>query len=90
MKMLDIAEVLNERQKTHGDFKDVADIGACLKGVMRTSKNWREERLHSSVMEGLDMIQHKIARILSGNPCEADHWRDIAGYAECVLRVLKG
>jgi hypothetical protein len=33
-------------------------------------------------MEALEMICTKIARILSGNPNDPDHWKDIAGYAE--------
>jgi hypothetical protein len=27
------------------------------------------------------MILHKLARVLSGNPDNADHWDDIGGYA---------
>jgi hypothetical protein len=88
-KTMSVHDILSERQKTHGDFTDVADIGHCLKEVMRTSKNWREDNLSASVMEGLDMIQHKIARVLSGNPLEEDHYKDIAGYAECILRTLR-
>jgi hypothetical protein len=34
--------------------------------------------------EALDMILHKIARIVNGNPNETDHWHDIAGYATLV------
>jgi hypothetical protein len=83
-----VDSILDDRQKTHGDFADVASLGSCLKEVMRTSKNWRDEELDAAVMEGLDMIQHKIARILSGNPYEPDHYKDIAGYAECILRVI--
>lgn len=32
-------------------------------------------------LESLDMILHKCGRILSGDPNEPDHWRDIEGYA---------
>lgn len=39
--------------------------------------------------EALDMIQHKIGRILSGNPNEPDHWHDIAGYATLVENILR-
>ena len=34
------------------------------------------------------MIQHKVARIVSGNAYERDHWVDIMGYAALVLREL--
>jgi hypothetical protein len=39
--------------------------------------------------ESLDMIAHKIARILNGNPNVHDHWHDIAGYATLVANDLK-
>lgn len=44
--------------------------------------------LSSAQAEALEMIQHKIGRILSGNPNEPDHWRDIAGYATLVENIL--
>jgi hypothetical protein len=36
------------------------------------------------------MILMKLARVIAGNPNEPDHWRDIAGYAELVVRSLEG
>ena len=39
--------------------------------------------------ESLEMIEHKIARIISGNAYEPDHWLDIMGYAALVLRELE-
>jgi hypothetical protein len=43
-------------------------------------------RLDHSQAEALDMIAHKIGRILAGDPNHADHWDDIAGYARLVAR----
>ena len=40
--------------------------------------------------EALGMIQHKIARILNGDPTYADSWHDIAGYAKLVDDRLNG
>lgn len=37
--------------------------------------------LTATQLESLDMILHKCGRILSGDPNEPDHWRDIEGYA---------
>jgi len=40
--------------------------------------------------EALDMIAHKIGRIVNGDPDYEDSWRDIAGYATLVAdRLLK-
>jgi hypothetical protein len=34
------------------------------------------------------MIQHKVARILNGEPDYSDNWHDIAGYATLVDDLL--
>ena len=78
-------EVLTEREKTHGDFRDVAKLDQELKMLIYMSKNWQS--LSDEHRVSLDMICHKISRILSGNPNEDDHWRDIAGYAELGRRA---
>jgi hypothetical protein len=39
--------------------------------------------------ECLDMVAHKIARILCGNHNELDHYIDIIGYCTLVLNRLK-
>ena len=36
------------------------------------------------------MIQHKIGRILNGDPNYDDNWRDICGYSQLVLDELNG
>ena len=41
-------------------------------------------------LEALDMIAHKIARIINGDPDYADSWHDIAGYAKLVADRLDG
>lgn len=38
--------------------------------------------------ECLEMIAHKIGRILNGDPHYEDSWRDIAGYATLVADRL--
>ena len=40
--------------------------------------------------EALEMIVHKMARIVNGNPDNADSWLDIAGYAMLVADRLEG
>jgi hypothetical protein len=42
----------------------------------------------ASQREALEMIAHKISRILAGDPHFADHWTDISGYARLVERQL--
>ena len=80
-----IEDVLNERQKTHGDYVLHAQITQELKRVIAV---YDRADLSDTQRETLDMIAHKIGRILAGNPNYADHWTDIAGYATLIERQL--
>ena len=54
---------------------------------MRRQSGWG--RLNTAQEEALEMIAHKIARIINGDPDYKDNWHDIAGYATLVERSLK-
>lgn len=79
---MDIKTTLAARQSTHGSFKESAITVQRLKAVMRNTPNW--ESLSGSQKEALEMAQHKIGRILHGDPNFADHWIDIQGYIRLV------
>lgn len=83
---MDINATLEERSKTHGNFKKNAELSQDLKESMRCGHKWHVLAL--SQREALDMISSKIARILTGNANEPDHWRDIAGYATLIANDL--
>ena len=86
---MNIDEILAERGKTHGDFKDHAETAQRLKSTLREqSKGWQIWLSHTQ-QEALEMICHKIARIVAGDPDFVDHWRDIAGYATLVASELE-
>lgn len=86
---MNIEEILAERGKTHGDFKEHSKISQRIKLTLREqSKDWQIDFSHTQ-QEALEMICHKIARIVAGNPNFADHWRDIAGYATLVADELE-
>jgi hypothetical protein len=82
----DIKELLAERGKTHGSFIDHARVTQRLKAVIEDELSRRFEReqdgLSMEQCESIDMILHKIGRIIAGNPNFDDHWDDIAGYAK--------
>ena len=82
-----IEAILAERQKTHGDYATHAQITQGLKMFMREYRS--HIMLTSAQAEALDMIAHKIGRILAGNPDYKDHWVDIAGYAQLVVKELE-
>ncbi len=77
--------LLAERGKTHGRFEDHARCARALKRVFRDELKDREHRrqpqLTHEQVEALDMIFHKVGRIVAGDASHADHWDDIAGYA---------
>jgi hypothetical protein len=75
-------QLLNERGKTHGDFSVHASMTQALKDQMGKGFGWG--KLTDYERESLEMIAHKIGRILAGNPHFKDHWDDIAGYAKLV------
>lgn len=86
--MTDVSNTLNARNERYGAFSGQAAITQALKNLMRQSPRWND--LDSDMAEALDMIQHKIARILNGDPKYADSWHDIAGYATLVDKRLNG
>jgi hypothetical protein len=54
---------------------------------MRRTPGWK--RLSKDKREALEMIQHKIGRILNGNPEFHDSWHDIVGYAKLAADRVK-
>jgi hypothetical protein len=83
-----IDATLAERGSRYGEFEDGAFIMQSLKGVMQSTDGWT--RLSPPQREALEMIQHKIGRILNGDPNYADSWVDIAGYAKLISDNLDG
>jgi hypothetical protein len=83
-----VANTLDERGTRYGKFSGHALIAQTLKDEMHCTLGW--ERLSRSQAEALDMIAHKIARILNGDPNYADSWHDIAGYASLIDNQLNG
>ena len=77
-----IENILEQRGTTHGDFTDNAYIAQELKRIVRSGTIYIA--MTAVQMEAIDMILHKIARAVSGNPNHKDHWDDIAGYATLV------
>ena len=81
-------DILAERQKTHGPFSSHALISQQLKSTVRANIGDYGAALSFAQKEALEMIMHKVARILNGNANHKDHWDDIAGYATLVSREL--
>lgn len=84
--MTDIDATLKERGTRYGSFADHARISCNIKAAMADSPNW--ERLAPDQREALEMVAHKTARILNGDPDFHDSWHDIIGYVKLVADRL--
>lgn len=82
-----VNELLDEREKRYGSFDGHAGISQGLKNILQSHPKWHE--LKDNQRESLEMICHKIARILNGDPDYIDNWTDIAGYSVLVEQDLR-
>lgn len=86
--MESIDETLKERGTKYGEFIGHATIAQNIKDAMKASPNW--STLAKDQKECLEMLAHKVARILNGDPNYHDSWHDIIGYTKLVAdRILK-
>lgn len=81
---------LDARAVEYGKFIEGAEVMQMLKRVVQAALNNRDKTLAHDQAEAMDMIIHKIGRIVNGNPDVVDHWLDIAGYAKLVADRLEG
>jgi Ribonuclease G/E len=82
--------ILNERGQRYGKFTEHAEITQQLKKLMHSHALRHGGPLSFDQAEALDMIAHKIGRIVNGDPDYIDSWDDIAGYAVLVADRLRG
>lgn len=85
-----INTVLTERGHRYGKFITHAFITQEMKRLINAQLGERGKTLAADQQEALDMICHKIGRIVNGDPDYADSWVDIAGYAKLVADRLEG
>ena len=85
-----IDAVLDERGSRYGKFESHAEITQTLKREAARYLTRQRKELSFDQQEALDMIFHKIGRIINGDPDYADSWVDIAGYAKLVADRLEG
>lgn len=77
-----IEDTLAQRGSAYGDFREQGRITQNLKRAMHDSPNWAG--LPAYMKEGLDMIQHKISRMLNGDALYDDNMHDIIGYTKLM------
>jgi len=86
----EVDSTLDARAVEYGKFIEGAEVIQMLKRVVQNALNNRDKTLAHDQAESLDMILHKVGRIINGNPDVIDHWLDIAGYAQLVADRLNG
>jgi hypothetical protein len=85
-----LTTTLTERGNRYGPFVGHAEITQKLKTVIADGLQKRCKTIDPDQQEALDMICHKIGRIVNGDPDYDDSWVDIAGYAKLVADRLQG
>lgn len=94
---MSVESTLKERSR-YGEFDTHSFLSQQLKTAMVThtiaatetyNYNTPYSRLPADMKEALEMIQHKIARIINGDPNYTDNWHDIQGYAKLIEDRLR-
>ena len=83
----DIDAVLAERGNRYGEFNRHAILTQGIKEIIREGPSFTD--MDDDLVEALDMIAHKIGRIVNGSPTYKDSWTDIAGYAMLIANRLE-
>ena len=85
-----LTDTLQQRGSRYGKFTGHAEVTQTLKAVIAAALSKRDKTLVPDQQEALDMICHKIGRIINGDENYDDSWIDIAGYAQLVADRLRG
>lgn len=85
--MADIKATLLDRGAVYGNFHEQAKI---IENILYAiNQGAKGKCFEADQKAALEMIAHKIARIVNGNADYADSWLDIAGYALLVANRLE-
>lgn len=87
---LNVSATLEQRGSRYGKFSGHAEVTQGLKKFIGEELAKRNKTLPDNQMEALDMICHKIGRIINGDNNYDDSWIDIAGYSKLVADKLNG
>lgn len=83
-----IEATLDERGARYGSYAEKALIIQDMKRAMRTGSSWAG--MDADMKESLEMVVHKIGRIVTGDPIYHDNWHDLIGYTKLVADRLQG
>ena len=86
--MSKLETTLAARAKTHGPFDQHSRVSQGLKSEYRRHIGEYGARFDDDMYEAIDMVMHKLARAIVGDPQFKDHWEDMAGYAMRVAERI--
>ena len=90
VESVSVDKTLNARAEMYGKFKDGAALMQSIKRTLADHAAKHNKTFADDQWEALEMIVHKIGRIVNGDPNVTDHWVDIAGYATLIAERLEG
>jgi hypothetical protein len=82
-----INDILNQRERTHGNFPEQAMTAQALKGLLAGTPNW--PHMEPYMREALELICTKLSRMCHGNFNHVDAPLDVSGYAELMVKQLE-
>lgn len=85
-----LAAILTQRGSRYGTFVGHAKVTQDFKRLLKKHLDDRDKVLSDDQQEALDMIFHKIGRIVNGDADYDDSWVDVAGYSRLVADRLQG
>jgi Domain of unknown function (DUF6378) len=85
-----LAAVLAERGSRYGTFQGHANVTQDFKRLLKKHLDSRNKVLTDTQQEALEMVFHKIGRIVNGDANYDDSWVDVAGYSKLVADELQG
>jgi glucan phosphorylase len=83
--MKQVNEILEERGSRYGDFNKLSRLSQSIKDVYYINQ---KENVTPAMSEAIEMIIHKLARIINGDPYYKDNFIDIQGYCQLYLDEL--
>ena len=90
VESVSVDKTLDARAEMYGKFKDGAALMQSIKRELSAHAAKHNKTFADDQWEALEMIVHKIGRIVNGDPDVTDHWVDIAGYATLIADRLEG
>ena len=90
VESVSVDKTLDARAEMYGKFKDGATLMQSIKRVLADHAAKHGKTFADDQWEALEMIVHKMGRIVNGDPDVTDHWLDIAGYATLIADRLEG